>query len=621
MYCGDETGAFVGQVGCQVSKFGYGGDDAPKYVVPSFVLQSSSSEQHPQRRDTNKKSSSRVVLSSCYGGRHDFSDGSQRRVSTPLHRRNRTLLPSTTDVPAPDPVEYLCEGQDRLVDADAYEELWQSAMDVLQVRNLRKHTTGIMDNSTTIRSTGQQDGKCIHPFLSILPGYTFQMPLDDDRTTEASGGKQQESSHAVALQKQHNRILCEYTEILFEALDAPAVFLAPSAMCSSFCFGRPTSVLVELGAAGCVVTPVVDGIVLQQAQRRNGRGLHYLCDLTHYALSKTRRQWETNGMAASASPNPKPTEKEQLLWSLTPRYQLRRSDTNLCRSAALETERGPEGGNDAATIASNDPVYHMWAMQDLSLEFLSSEFVRTVPQWNDTSYDFASAMPFAGAHETGPHDNDSQGKDSAEDDAMDMGLEGNSGSAYALGSEAGSANTPNYYEFPDGATIDLNAGVGRECTRIPELLFTDRVPFLDYQGTPHDASPVSGISLLGSHRHALLQQHRTLSDLPLPQLIKSSLSAVTDVDIRRELCQNIVLTGDAIGDTGFRGVESRLSYELSQCMSPKCKVICSQFGVERSCSSWIGGSILSSLGSFQQLWLSRTEYDEYGVTLAVQRFP
>ena len=30
MYCGDETGAFVGDLGHSTSRFGYGGDDAPK---------------------------------------------------------------------------------------------------------------------------------------------------------------------------------------------------------------------------------------------------------------------------------------------------------------------------------------------------------------------------------------------------------------------------------------------------------------------------------------------------------------------------------------------------------------------------------------------------------------
>lgn len=35
MYCGDETGAFVGDCGSSTSRFGYGGDDSPKVM---FIL-------------------------------------------------------------------------------------------------------------------------------------------------------------------------------------------------------------------------------------------------------------------------------------------------------------------------------------------------------------------------------------------------------------------------------------------------------------------------------------------------------------------------------------------------------------------------------------------------------
>merc|ERR1719284_1276646 len=39
---------------------------------------------------------------------------------------------------------------------------------------------------------------------------------------------------------------------------------------------------------------------------------------------------------------------------------------------------------------------------------------------------------------------------------------------------------------------------------------------------------------------------------------------------------------------------------------------------ERKYSVWIGGSILSSLSTFQQMWISKGEYDESGPTI-VQR--
>ena len=37
MYCGDETGSFVADVGSYQGRFGYGGEDTPKYCVPSYV--------------------------------------------------------------------------------------------------------------------------------------------------------------------------------------------------------------------------------------------------------------------------------------------------------------------------------------------------------------------------------------------------------------------------------------------------------------------------------------------------------------------------------------------------------------------------------------------------------
>jgi actin-like protein 6A len=42
--------------------------------------------------------------------------------------------------------------------------------------------------------------------------------------------------------------------------------------------------------------------------------------------------------------------------------------------------------------------------------------------------------------------------------------------------------------------------------------------------------------------------------------------------------------------------------------------------VERQHAAWIGGSILSICGSFQQLWLTRQEYDEMGAARAALRF-
>ena len=84
-----------------------------------------------------------------------------------------------------------------------------------------------------------------------------------------------------------------------------------------------------------------------------------------------------------------------------------------------------------------------------------------------------------------------------------------------------------------------------------------------------------------------------------------------DMDIRKELYGNIVLSG---GTTMFPGIADRMSKEITQLApsSMKIKVVAPP---ERKYSVWIGGSILSSLSTFQQMWISKQEYDESGPSI------
>ena len=41
---------------------------------------------------------------------------------------------------------------------------------------------------------------------------------------------------------------------------------------------------------------------------------------------------------------------------------------------------------------------------------------------------------------------------------------------------------------------------------------------------------------------------------------------------------------------------------------------------ERKYSVWIGGSILASLSTFQQMWISKQEYDESGPSIVDRKF-
>ena len=74
-----------------------------------------------------------------------------------------------------------------------------------------------------------------------------------------------------------------------------------------------------------------------------------------------------------------------------------------------------------------------------------------------------------------------------------------------------------------------------------------------------------------------------------------------DVDIRKDLYSNIVLSG---GTTMFPGIAERMTKEITALApsSMKIKVVAPP---ERKYSVWIGGSILASLSTFQQMWIAK----------------
>ncbi|CBY19804.1 unnamed protein product [Oikopleura dioica] len=83
----------------------------------------------------------------------------------------------------------------------------------------------------------------------------------------------------------------------------------------------------------------------------------------------------------------------------------------------------------------------------------------------------------------------------------------------------------------------------------------------------------------------------------------------TDIDVRRQLYENIVLSG---GSSMFSGLRSRLTNELEHIV-PSSINIKIDSPKHRKFSVWIGGSILASLSGFtDHAKLSASEYAEYG---------
>ena len=137
------------------------------------------------------------------------------------------------------------------------------------------------------------------------------------------------------------------------------------------------------------------------------------------------------------------------------------------------------------------------------------------------------------------------------------------------------------YELPDGTNLQLSA---YERQHIAEKLFLNN-------GGDLPEGSISGFS--GVH-----------------QMIVESISK-SDIDIRRDLFQNIILSG---GTCNFTGFQKRMEKQLPE-VSPQNVRVKVLGSFDRRFQPWVGGSILSSLGSFQQMWMSRQEYEEHGAIM------
>ena len=198
------------------------------------------------------------------------------------------------------------------------------------------------------------------------------------------------------------------------------------------------------------------------------------------------------------------------------------------------------------------------------------------------------------------------------------------------------------YELPDGTELE----VGADRFGVPELLFDPEGGLKRYGvevaslascsssrpataggGGGGAAAAGAGATAAGADASAPAAAASTSSSpiLSLPNAVRAAIAAC-DTDLKRDFYANVVLSG---GTALLPGLRERLERDLAAhaatqvalAATSKVKVTSPANAVERRFSVWIGGSILASLGSFQQMWMSKAEYEEHGKALIHRRAP
>ncbi|KAK4496898.1 hypothetical protein PRZ48_011347 [Zasmidium cellare] len=147
---------------------------------------------------------------------------------------------------------------------------------------------------------------------------------------------------------------------------------------------------------------------------------------------------------------------------------------------------------------------------------------------------------------------------------------------------------PKPFEMPDG----WNQVFGAERFKVAEGLFDHNAAYTDAE----NPAPAGDQTLTSIARNAL---------------------QACDVDTRPHLMNNIIITG---AGSLIDKLPERLQSDLQTIYpNPKIRVIANQNSVERKFGGWIGGSVLASLGTFHQMWVSRQEYEEFGARIVEKR--
>ncbi|KAL7460365.1 hypothetical protein ACHAXS_000821 [Conticribra weissflogii] len=453
MYCGDETGAFIGDVGSHTSRFGYGGEDCPKVVVPSAVYEhySNGVDKTSDIKNTRRGRFSapvsllnfppndcfRFSTSSGGGGASDPTtlgcDGSGGDVGfIPIYRSlsSNEQYNNSTAI-----------SEDGLIqDMDAWACLWEHSYQVLSVRGKMKHTLGHKHPLSENVLPSESQSKTLSSSQLIQ-----DTPIDHPLLAVDSTSTMVENSLSVtnACEKQRALML----ETLFETLSAPAAYLASSAMLSCFAYGRQSALVVDVGHIGTRVTPIVDGYALKYGSVRSGRGGKWLCSVQQSVLegiwmgnADTINKW--NGWSHGNKGGIPPCRENGVL----PRYLAR----SKLRQGSLREQK--------IRLLKRCP-FHSMTIHEAMYEMITSPHIMSL-DIEESPHGDATTVPFCGY---GGMESDDKSNEVSDNMEIDQTEEENNNKNHNK-----DFSERNQYELPDGTIVDLTkTRAGSDLCRLP----------------------------------------------------------------------------------------------------------------------------------------------------------
>eukprot|EP01138_Halocafeteria_seosinensis_P008126 gb/GECG01008305.1/.p1 GENE.gb/GECG01008305.1/~~gb/GECG01008305.1/.p1 ORF type:complete len:691 (+),score=99.61 gb/GECG01008305.1/:1-2073(+) len=688
MYCGDETGAVVMDVGHWSSRFGYGGEDFPKLDMPTHVGvldQRQPWMKEMERRMGNTQSAGNAL--SSWKRDHKSDSNTEYFLGEESLSRHR---------PGMSVVSPLEDGMVR--DWDLMEAVWSYGLDKIHADPTE------------------------HPILYSEPVITVP--------------SQREKS----------------MEIFFESLGAPAVFPVKSGTLHAFSVGRPTALVVDVGSAHTRVCPVYDGYCLETGMLQSFVGGFVLSQYMQIQMKRSLERGELSVEGANGNKTTPSNLQDLLAPTMDVSADVRQSANTIYNNGSKEfpsewfsvlcgggtvsrLHHGPH------TVKSGDPASQLRIRERLVDNFGTTMSFQTYKQLRVAEDIKRAVCRVTLSHYTGVDRKPSEGgkgasseqnKSRKEEEDEDMEGEGSSEEQSEDSEEdSDSESTGSSDDEEKQITYDLPFQRGRlslahEAKLVGELLFdpsparpmdwqtsnavaqemrrsrSQQAPSSGSSGAQNQAQQSSGKESsqqnpASSSRSGAQGEQNVSEDANMGKALKSSIRArvaraiaagespmcveddmdlgidfcraaavvndsltpservsarqalrnhgripreytsptrtsmfpdplqdivhrslmYSDPDIRKTLVNNIILVG---GGSRANGLKERLYKELDQNLPSAYKPrVLTPGPLAQQYSAWIGGSILSTLGTFQQMWISKQEFEEEGPNILNRR--
>ena len=360
-------------------------------------------------------------------------------------------------------------------------------------------------------------------------------------------------------------------ELAMEELQVPAVFLGRDATLACYACGRTTGTVVDMGYYGTTVTPVYEGYVESKGIRRLPVGTKHMDQSIVQTLDML--------LKAPFSP------QYQVL-----KYKMRAPDIHtMTRLHVAQTCR--EEGSGAAVLTVSDPGFTApskpFELPDGTIIDIPAKHRFQVPE-----------MVF------GPKD---EGTRSAELARVRKILSGRIQQALELDVDKDEEKELYEQEYSEAASVGLVKR--RQDTTQKGKAFSTTWKHLQKACSPYLQS--------------LSQDHMTSS--PIPAMICEAAFSC-DRDQQAQLLGNVVLAGGGacLGptDAALQDYVKDHTETIIHQHTPGWRVkVLTPSRTERAVCSWLGGSILGSLGTFHEMWITKKEYDEWGSAIVNRKCP